>query len=80
MKNRLTIIKDNMSLLSAWQGRLDVLASRKQNPLSEMAFCKKYKFDRHVFNKNKKSILTGKNFPRDKKIKAVEAAFKKEGV
>lgn len=66
--------------VSKWEARLDNLATRKKNPMSELAFCEKHGFHRAGLNRNKKSVATGKNFPTEKTILKVEAALKKERV
>lgn len=66
--------------VSKWEARLEKLANRKNNSMSELAFCEKYGFHRAGLNRNKKSVVTGKNFPTEKTILKVEAALKKERV
>lgn len=73
-------IADLHKKVEKWDDRLRKLATRKNNPLSESAFCDKYKFHKAGLNRNKKSLETGKDFPTKKTIERVEAALKKERV
>lgn len=59
-----------------WPQRLEKLAARKKDPLSERQFCLKHGITLFGFNR----IKNGHNEPRQKKVDQVEAALAAEGV
>jgi len=79
-KNPLEELASRIEEVRGWQPKLDKLAVRKKNPLSESAFCEKRGFHKAAFNRQKKSPETGENIPTPKTVLAVRKAFKAEGV
>lgn len=68
--------KELRAKIKRWPARLKKLATRKDSPLSERAFCIKYKIPVFGFNRAKNLQIE----PREKKIEQVESALKAEGV
>ena len=59
-----------------WPKRLEALAARKADPLSERAFCLKHEIPVFSFNRTKKLHCE----PLKRTVDRVEEAFKAEGV
>lgn len=62
--------------IKKWPSRLRKLAKRKEDPLSERAFCLKHGLPVHSFNRAKNLRAE----PREKKVNEVEKALEAEGV
>jgi hypothetical protein len=67
---------ERIKKIKKWQGRLDKLAKRKTDPLTEGEFCDRHGLPRSRFNRNKNLI----GVASEDKVNSVEAAFVKEGV
>lgn len=68
--------KELKALIKKWPARLRKLEKRKDDALSERAFCLRHGLPVYGFNRAKNR----REEPRKKKVLAVEAAFEKEGV
>lgn len=68
--------KELKAKIKKWPARLKKLANRKEDPLSERAFCLRHNLPVFGFNRAK----NGQEEPRAKKVATIEAAFEAEGV
>ena len=80
IEDRIQEQKDRLKKIKSWEARIEKLAKRKKDPMSEAEFCRKYKFHPAGINRNKHSHITNKSFPTKKTVARVEAALKSEGV
>lgn len=62
--------------IKRWPARLNRLANRKNEPLSESQFCDKYGINKGNFNRAKNFVVEA----RPKRVNEVEQALAAEGV
>ena len=70
--------KTTIAKIKKWSKRMDKINDRKENPMSDAAFCRKYELNTARFNSLKN--LKFSSLPTEKLLNQVENAFKAEGV
>lgn len=69
-------MQDRLQKVRSWDRRLERLANRRKNPMSQADFCRKYGFHPAGLSRRK----NGKEFPTPETVEQIERALKKEGV